>query len=316
MGEGVLGSTAEKFMVWRGARALRIGAWGALAVLIVAEVAVRACGLVSFPLYRADAYIGYWASPGQSGRFLNKNRWVFNERSMGVAEAFRPDRRPDVLLIGDSIVLGGNPLDQADRLGPRMMKLTGHQHWPVSAGSWSLLNELHFLKRNMDIVAGSDVLRFVLNSADFEHASSWSCEITHPRERPHIALMYVIKKYVFASSQCSSITPADLKVPAGDWRVAWRELMSDVRVQGKPVEVWLYPTRDESLNVALLRTRLEAFGTQLRVPGLSGLLVVRSLGRDHRWPGLTYADAIHPDVAGVGLLSVMMSFPSPETILP
>lgn len=303
---------------WR-RRALRAGAWVALALLVLlgaSELAVRAFGALSFPLYRADPYVGYWPAPGQSGRFLNKNRWVFNERSMGVAEAFRPGPGRDVLLVGDSIVLGGNPLDQDEKLGPRLTRITGHRHWPLSAGSWALLNEVHFLKRNMDVVEKSDALVFVLNSEDFAQASSWACDITHPREHPRVAIAYLIRKYLIPERQCLAGVPPELKVPAADWKEAWRELLSDARVRGKPVDVWLYPTREESLRPELMRTRLEAVAAQLRMQGLSDKLVLRSLGRDSRWMGMTYIDVIHPDAAGVGVLAEIMANPSLATLLP
>lgn len=305
-------------MLWWGRRAGRVSAWivlTALVVLFIAEVAVRACGALNFPLYQVDSHVGYWPSPGQSGEFLNRNRWFFNERGMGVAEAFRPDHRQDVLLIGDSIVLGGNPLDQAEKLGPRLSQRTGDHYWPLSAGSWALLNELHMLKRNMDVVEQADVVVFVLNSADFDQASSWACDLTHPRERPRVALLYLARKYLAIGPQCAS-PPEDLKVPATDWKVAWREFMSDARVRGKPVTVWLYPTREESLNPDLLRVRLESVGAQLRMEGLSGNLMLRSVGRDSRWAGATYVDGIHPDAASVGLLSEVMATPSAATLVP
>lgn len=302
-------------MLWWNRRAWRVSASVVLATLIVTELAVRAGGLLSFPLYLADPYVGYWPAPGQSGSFLNRNRWFFNDRSMGVEEPFRPGPQRDVLLVGDSIVLGGNPLDQAQRLGPRLTKLTGHQHWPLSAGSWALLNEIHVLKRNMDIVERSDAIVFVLNSEDFGQASSWACDITHPREQPAVALVYLVRKYVMPGRQCAS-TPQALQVPVADWRVEWRELMSDSRLRGKQVDVWLYPTYEESRRPELLRARLESVATELRMQGLSANLGLRSLGRDSRWRNVTYSDPIHPDAAGVGVLSTIMAHPSPETLLP
>lgn len=302
-------------MSWWRKRAWRVIALTVLAVLLVAEVAVRACGMLNFPLYQADSDVGYWLAPGQSGSFLNRNRWFFNERGMGVAEAFQPGQRRDVLLVGDSIVLGGNPLDQAGKLGPRLTQRTGEHYWPLSAGSWALLNELHALKRSMDVVEQSDAIVFVLNSADFDQASSWACDLTHPLERPRVGLIYLARKYLAIGPQCGN-PPEELTVPKADWKVAWREFMSDDRVRGKPVNVWLYPTREESLNPDLLRARLESVGTQLRMEGLFGNLILRSVGRDSRWARAVYIDGIHPDAASVGILSEVMASPSPATLVP
>ncbi|MFZ3026968.1 hypothetical protein, partial [Rhodoferax sp.] len=85
----------------------------------VAEGAVRAFGLVGFPLYAANAQIGYIPAASQQGSFLNKNDWQFNALHMG-APAFKPDAARDVLLLGDSVVFGGNAYRQPERLGPAL----------------------------------------------------------------------------------------------------------------------------------------------------------------------------------------------------
>lgn len=302
-------------MVYWNRRAWRAGSLSIMAVLVLAEFVARICGLLEFPIYRADAYVGYWPAPGQSGRFLNRNHWAFNEHSMGVAQAFQPSLRKDVLLVGDSIVLGGNPLDQSERLGPRLTRETGNQHWPVSAGSWSLLNEIHFLKRNMDVVEQTDALVFVLNSADFAQPSSWTCDVTHPLERPNWALPFLVRKYLFAGQQCQRASDV-LAVPESDWQAEWMDLMQDARVRGKPVEVWLYPTKLESQHAELLRERLESVAVRLQVWASPSTIAIRSLSRDRRWSGVRYVDAIHPDAASVGVLAQIMANPDSETLIP
>ncbi len=59
--------------------------------------------------------------------------------------------------------------------------------WPISAGSWALRNELAYLRVNPDVVTQIDALVFVFNSGDFAEASSWKCELTHPRTKPNLA---------------------------------------------------------------------------------------------------------------------------------
>jgi len=80
---------------------------------------VRAFGAVDFALNQADAQISYIPAANQQGSFLNKNRWQFNALHMG-APAFAPNPARDVLLVGDSVVYGGNPYAEPDRLGPRL----------------------------------------------------------------------------------------------------------------------------------------------------------------------------------------------------
>jgi len=57
-------------------------------LLAGSEAAVRLAGMIDFPIYHVDQEIGYIPKPSQAGEFLNKNSWVFNDRSMGVAQAW------------------------------------------------------------------------------------------------------------------------------------------------------------------------------------------------------------------------------------
>ena len=162
---------------------------------LAAEVGVRVAGLVDFPLYDADATIGYIPKANQRGSFLNKNDWVINEKHMG-AKTFVPDPAGNILLVGDSIVWGRNPYALPDRLGPRLQALVKGKVWPIAAGSWSLQNELAYLNANPDVVSKVDTIVFVLNSGDLGPPSSRNCSATHQRERPTLALVYLAKKYV------------------------------------------------------------------------------------------------------------------------
>jgi hypothetical protein len=61
---------------------------------------------------------------------------------MGVAAAWQPSERTDILLIGNSVVSGGNAYDQPEKLTSRLQEKLG-QHcaaWPVAAGGWATVN--------------------------------------------------------------------------------------------------------------------------------------------------------------------------------
>lgn len=275
-------------------------------LLAAAESGVRLMGLTDFPLYVSDNELGYIPAPGQSGSFLNRNRWYFNDKSMGTASAFEPTQRTDVLLIGDSIVLGGNSMDQALKLGPLLSELRGHMHWPISAGSWALLNEIHYLQRHPEVLNQVDELEFVLNSADFGQASSWACETTHPRQQPVLALTYLLQKYVIKQEPCG-VTPKELEVPRADWQVELRKVMGSPGASGKPVIFWLYPTQDEVKDKSKLAARLEAHAPALSqaMPGTQ--IQIYSLARHPKWRDIQYADAIHPSAEGTRLMAQLMA---------
>lgn len=148
-------------------------------VLLASEITVRAVGMVDFLLYEANSEIGYIPAANQKGSFLNKNDWEFNVLNIG-SPAFQPDSRSDILLIGDSLVFGGNHYKKQERLGPTLQALmqtrTGDAHvWPIGAGSWALRNELTWLRQNPEVLEQVKQIMFVLNNGDFDAASSWSC---------------------------------------------------------------------------------------------------------------------------------------------
>lgn len=138
---------------------------GLLAIGLVTESVLRICGAIDFPIYETNAAIGYIPAANQRGSFLNKNEWHFNELSMG-AGTFKPGPWVDTLLIGDSVVLGGNPITQNDRLGAVLERAIGGRVWPVSAGSWAIRNELNYLQTHSTGLSSLTLIKsFLLSTA-------------------------------------------------------------------------------------------------------------------------------------------------------
>ncbi|MCK9215566.1 MAG: hypothetical protein M0P52_14130 [Rhodoferax sp.] len=271
-----------------------------VAALMVAEGAVRAFGLVGFPLYAANAQIGYIPAASQQGSFLNKNDWQFNALHMG-APAFKPDAARDVLLLGDSVVYGGNAFRQPERLGPALQAALqvrgGGAVWPVSAGSWALRNALAYMRLNPQVPAGVKSIVFVLNTGDFGNtASSWACELTHPRSRPTVALWYLFNKYVHAFEPCGNV-PAALKVPDGDVAA---ELQAFMVLHGGKATFVLYPDKTEAADGALAASHFAAGEAILKAAGATQ---VAHVGQDKRWSVGWYKDGIHPTAAGNRVLA-------------
>lgn len=274
--------------------------WAAAAVMAAAaalEGAARLSGATDFPLYRADAQIGYILAPSQEGSFLNVNHWRFNALSMGAGDFAPSPTATDVLLIGDSVVLGGNPYREGDRLGPQLAAASGMTIWPISAGSWSLRNELTYLRQHPEVVRDVDMLAFVVNNGDFGQASSWSCDLTHPTHRPRLAAVYLFRKYV--RGDCDPLR-AEMKVPDGDWK---QEIQAITALR-KPVVFFLYPDREEAADGDLLARRLEPFGRELKAAGIQRVV---SVGRDPRWRRDFYRDSIHPTVEGTNSLAKIIA---------
>lgn len=269
--------------------------------LVLAEVLVQLSGVLDFPVYKADNQIGYIPAPGQSGKFLNSREWQFNEYSMG-AGTFKPDSsRFNVLLVGDSIVLGGNPLAQSERLGAQLEKFTGWQVWPVSAGSWALQNELSYLRSHPEILDQVDAVTFVWNSGDFEGPSSWASELSHPLKRPFPGLLYVVRKYGFPSVQPPQ-GRAKLKVRPRDWGA---DLYDFSRTFKKPIFVFMYPNLDELQHPAKMKDQLDS-----RIPYLQARLnknaQISRVADSLDWNAGHYRDSIHPGSQGNSALATII----------
>ena len=293
---------------------IKFGLLAVVAVLVIVEATVRLFGTVDFPIYEANNIVGYIPRPSQQGAFLNRNTWLFNSRSMGATE-FAPKDGEDILLIGDSVVLGGNPLRQEDKLGPQLARRLGRAVWPISAGSWALRNELAYLRTNPDVIARMGRIVFVLNSGDFDEASSWSCEVTHPRSRPLLASLYLFRKYVWDFAGSCGSAPNDLQVPSGDWQVELNDFLASQPSQGKPIDFFLYPARSESSGEKPFDATIEPrLATVIdRAQGSIGRISIYDINRDPRWQRTLYRDDIHPSVEGNGILATIIASPAMTT---
>lgn len=167
-----------------------------MALLVVAEVGVREAGLVDFPIYVRDDYFGYAPAPNQTGRFLNQNDWIFNDRGMGVGATWKPSGSTDVVVIGNSIILGGNTYAQSDKVVPRIQGLlrSSCTTWPIAAGGWTTVNEYRFLERHPDVVDGADFFVWEVMAHQMGGVNPWARETTHPTQRPQWATGYVVRK--------------------------------------------------------------------------------------------------------------------------
>jgi hypothetical protein len=257
-----------------------------LALLLAAaalEAGLRVSRVAEVPLYRPSAVYGYAPSPDQSGAWRGRRRWVYDAQGLGVAEAFRPG---GVLLVGDSIVNGGNQTDQPQRLGPQLSAILGRPVWPLSAGSWALLNELAYLNAHPQLVGGVDRIVLVLGSGDFDEPSVWRVDPDHPDHKPRCVACYLIDREILAPRRPYAPPPKSGR----DWR---REFQAFARRAGKPILVVLYTERGEAP---------ELTGRHRADLGPDVLAVAD----DPRWRTATFRDRTHVDPAGTRLLATLI----------
>lgn len=274
----------------------------------MAEVGLRLLGFGDFPLYDANPVIGYIPKANQHGSFMGDHDWRFNSLHMG-SDEFKPGARRNVLLVGDSLVYGGNTYQQAQKLGPTLERKMGDDTrvWPIGAGSWSINNELTWLTQHPEVVRQMDDIVFVLNSADLEdHSSSWRCETTHPRQHPWSVLVYQAMKQKRWEA-CADIPPG-LAVPDRSWRTALTSWMQSPPVQGKRVHFILYPTVDELRSGA--RPVLPSMQRKLQELGLDDAV---DIGSSADWHQDLYQDGIHPKPIGNEVLARLITLHLTQT---
>lgn len=266
---------------------------GLISSLILCEAAVQFFGLVDVPVYERNNQIGYIPAPNQSGAFMRSHTWRFNEYSMG-AGPFNPDsKRFNLLLIGDSLVLGGNPLAEPERLGPQLEKLTGWQVWPISAGSWAMQNELTYMCQHPTVLEKMDAIVIVSNSGDFDVPSSWASDLTHPLHHPFPALIYLARKYVFQSSTPPQVKP-EMQVELRDWQ---HDLYALSQKFKKPIYIFMYPNSAEFHDVLKRQRQLDS-----KVPLIQAQFgdaaKIYKVANDTHWNETLYRDDIHPSGNG------------------
>ncbi len=290
-----------------------------LTLVCLVEVAVRLSGLTDFPAYAVDDGIGYIARPDQSGRFLDKNAWAFNGKSMPTADPWAPVGRFNVMLIGNSIVMGGNPLDQKDKLAPQISKDMGPHYaiWPLAIGGWTNVNEMVYLQRNPDVAKATNFFIWEYMPGGLSGLSAWRGDYVFPRQRPLWASWYVFRKYVlpkFLPINTSELPPKGTLVRnhQADFD-AWVAELSKTSGLEHPGVVFLYPEKKDLLDsrhaVEWLPERkiLEDICAKYR-------LKLVDVAKDPAWNESLYRDGTHPTPQGNVVLARILANAALETL--
>jgi lysophospholipase L1-like esterase len=272
-------------------------------VWVIAELLIRQKGVMDFPLYDVDQEIGYIPRPNQNGMYLNRISWRVNGKNM-TAGAWRPDEKPDLLLIGDSVVWGGEEYRHEEKLGPQLQaQLPDWSVWSVGASSWSISNEIAYLQRNPDVVEAADLILWVLNSGDFGPRALFVTDANTPRSRPWSANLYALRKYVLPAGFKQWVrggvwllfpNPQEPMVDPKDSVARLEKFLQELGANGKKTLILLYPSRTE---LEQRKGALDEFLQTLRGIQSPGLEVLdgRTL---EAWGEGNYRDGIHPTVEG------------------
>jgi hypothetical protein len=270
-----------------------------LGLACAAEIAVRLSGILDFPTYQVDADLGYFVKPNQSGRFLNKNPWAFNDRGMPIGENWNPQPRPNLLLIGNSIIMGGNAYPQQDKVGPLLQRELGESIavWPTAVGGWSDENEAAYLEHNPDIVSANAFFVWEVMKGGLGGISTWRSDYVFPRAKPLCGSCYVVRRYLLPRlfNLHESELPPD--APAVARSVARVESMVSALCAASRAAthgvLLLYPQQSD---LAVARRGVEWLPERRefeRIAGKYGLRVV-DLAQQSGWDEAKYRDGTHP----------------------
>lgn len=295
---------------------MELGATLALAAIglsLVAEIGVRVLGLVDFPLYSVDGEIGYVAKPDQSGAFLRTNDWYFNDKSMPIGREWDHGAHPNLLLIGNSIIMGGNPFQQRDKLAPRLQALFGDRLtiWPMAIGGWTQINEMAYLARHPDVVANADAFAWECMSGGLHGGTPWAGEYVFPTRRPVVAVWYLARRYlvpkILRSFEASElpITGASKTEFVDRFAAAVDGLAHGPNGRRKGL-VWLYPTLAELKLARSGRDWLPERGQIEAIARRNGVAIV-DLAASPRWTEALYSPrGIHPTAAGNAVIASIL----------
>lgn len=265
-----------------------------VSVFLVAELIIRILGIADVPIREANSVTGYIPMPSQSGKFLN-NTWTINKMRMISKSEFKTDGN-EVLIAGDSVVFGGNPLDQAERVGEQLDKLLPNQDvFSIAEGSWGFKNSLNYIEQNIDLLAGTETIVFVLNSADFSAPSQWRCNSFHPTTISWSHLYFALRKYT--SPECLKQTPSDFRVEDYDAFEKFTNIQT--RLQGTRFVIYLYQKKDEFANSISLKNLLdERFLREVEVK--------ETLDFSEMWSVEYFSDGIHTTPDGAEALAKIL----------
>lgn len=295
--------------------ALRLSLVAVLTLLLVIEATVRAVGLVDFPIYALDHDIGYLPRSNQSGAFIGTNRWVFNDRSLGVGAAWRPHDRTNIVVIGNSVVLGGNPYDQQDKVVPLIQSQleVSCAVWPVATGGWSTVNETRFLERNPDIVSGADFFLWQYAAHGLTRPTPWRGEELFPTQRPLWATGYVLRKMLFEWFPPPPLLVSATAESVADNYARFEEMLVKLSLPkpgGNPHKpagvIFLYPDRSQLEGAHLGLEWLPDRARIDRIAATHGLTVI-DVSKQPQWTDAMYRDDVHPTRAGNAALARILA---------
>ena len=280
---------------------------GALAIV---ETVLRVLGVLNAPLYDVNSRIGYEVSANQRGKFLNTNHWLFNNKHMG-AEEWSPRGHRNVLLLGNSIVMGGNPYDQPNKLGPLLERFIGNSArvWPMGTAGWTTVNEMIYLDNNKDVLAASDIVVWEVMPGGLSQLATWHGEYVFPTHQPSLATYYVLRRYVMrrllGAGSNSELPPTG--TPKPEFVAKFSEKLHEIEGAGQRSAILIiYPNMRELMD---FRGGGASSGRDLllKMCKAYGIPTIDLFSDPHWQPNLYREDREHPTIDGNKVLAGLIA---------
>jgi lysophospholipase L1-like esterase len=277
--------------------------------LVSSEWYLYSAGYGSYPIYDVDHEIKYIPAANQHGRFLNRNAWYFNDRHMGNKANWDPAKHPDVLLVGNSIVLGGNPFNHDDKLGPLLEKDLGGGAtvWSAAAGGWSNVNEMVYLDRNADVLQNADAVIIEYMEGGLSAPNPWPGYYVFPDRKGLSLTSYAIGKYVVrpllgrVTTDFGSLPATGATDPAQLLR--FKTLVSTIAKDHKLV-IFMYPMLKNLRNKPGWLAAIAPIQEICRDFALTCI----DVAQEPNWTEGAYsADGVHPTVSGNKTLASILA---------
>lgn len=264
----------------------------------ILETFLRYKGAIDFPIYRVESNGHYSLAPNQHGSFLNKNSWFVN------SDGFNNDqeidvKKPYVMLVGDSVVYGGNPVDYKDRIGYSLEKELSTNVYIGALGGWSLYNEMQFIRKNINVARQADLLVIQYDNGDLSNLSKASLNsVVHPTKKPQLATYYYLEKYIYpkliSKTNASELPPIPEKVSSsGDWEKELLEISKNTN--GKILFV-LYPDKKALADKDLWEQ--QTYHIKGFIDNNRDKFDYIDIAKVPKWNSQLYRDGIHPSTDG------------------
>lgn len=195
--------------------------WFILVIALGTEISLRFIGFGNPPLSQEDPYTGYVFQPNQKinrfGRNIEYNQ--YSQRSEPIS-LDKPEHKIRILMTGDSVLNGGNPIDQHQTITELFEAKLVQGEPPseilnASAGSWGIGNQLGYIEKFGTFQA--DALILQIGTHDLTQGKSKGdvvgTSINYPDRQPLLAIQEAFLRYALPHFQKtffpkSTLTPS------------------------------------------------------------------------------------------------------------